>query len=268
MCCWCSFEETGMFSFKVICWHDLKWPHIIRAAWSQGTPPNVVWHTSAWSPWLNFTNLAQGVNFKKLGSFVIDGRLANRIKHSSFLEFTPCTELVKLNPCVNPQMWGAHLLGVLSFSQSWFGECTPSHIILFYTFLFSIMITCFGKRLNIYKIRIKFETFVKNALNQITSPMTKIITNRITLNSTKMVNLIHANFLLMFCKYTPTVNFTTFFCVLRLHKWSNLLFKHNNYRYYLQMSFEWNALCLFGTFVFIYVGSIFSIRVLWLLLVH
>ena len=47
--------------------------------------------------WSNFTNSAQGVNFKKLDHFIIDNVFESKQKRSSFLEFTPCAELVKLS---------------------------------------------------------------------------------------------------------------------------------------------------------------------------
>ena len=49
-------------------------------------------------PKLNFTNSAQGAKLKKLLHFAIDESFENLKKRSIFLEFTPCAELVKLNP--------------------------------------------------------------------------------------------------------------------------------------------------------------------------
>ena len=48
-------------------------------------------------PWHNFTNSAQGVNFKKLGHFINTNILEKQQKRYIFLEFTPYDVLVKLS---------------------------------------------------------------------------------------------------------------------------------------------------------------------------
>ena len=50
-----------------------------------------------WRLRLNFTNLVQVENFRKLGHFINEDILQTLINRSRFLEFIPCTELVKLS---------------------------------------------------------------------------------------------------------------------------------------------------------------------------
>ena len=69
--------------------------------------------------WVNFTNTVQGMNFKKLGHFIKNNILANDQKRSSFLELTPCAELVNLShsvwrECKNCKQQLTHVVSLLN----------------------------------------------------------------------------------------------------------------------------------------------------------